>query len=335
MAFRFNILRPTHDGQAPMSLGDHLEELRTRLIVAILGLAPIFILSLCFGTQLMNILIEPVREQLRAQGQPDSLQAIGVAEVFSQYVKLSLLATVLLGSPWILYQLWLFIAPGLYRHERRFVHILLPLSTLLTVASMLFLYFVLLPIILTFFVRFGTEVSGHHAASVPLPAEVTLPTFPVIQGDPADPPSGAAWVNGHLRQFRMNVAPEGSPPSIYGVPLTRDTGIVMQPRLTDYMRWLLVLGAGFALAFQTPVVVLLLGWAGVIDPKTIAKYRKHAVLASFTIGAVLTPPDPVSQPLLSIPIYLLYELGLLLLKLLPARRLFKTESEMQDESGED
>lgn len=316
-----------------MSFGDHLEELRSRLIVALMGLLPILILALLMGKQLMALLIRPAEAALREQGLPEALLATSPAEPFGQYMKVSLLATIILGSPWLLYQAWLFVAPGLYRHERRFIHILLPLSTALTVASAFFMYYVLLPVILTFFMRFGTEISTHRAAQIDASA-IVLPTIPVLEGDPLDPAPGAMWVNGPLRQLRVNIALAGQPAMIFGMPLTKDSGIVIQPRLTDYFKWLTVLGVGFALAFQTPVVVLLLGWSGAIDIKTISKYRKHAILASFVIGAVLTPPDPISQPLLSIPIYLLYELGILLLKILPAKKLFKPESEMDGETDE-
>ena len=317
-----------------MSFGDHLEELRTRLIVALLGLVPILIFSLAIGKGLMALLMEPVYRELDEQALPRHFLATGVGEGFGQYMKVSLLATIILGSPWLLYQAWLFVAPGLYRHERRFIHVLLPLSTALTVASAFFMYYVLLPVILSFFMRFGTDITTHRSARVDAPG-VVMPTVPVLEGDPVDPAPGAMWVNWSLRQLRVNVAAPGQPAEIYGMPLTKDSGVLIQPRLTDYFKWLTVLGIGFALAFQTPVVVLLLGWSGAIDPKTIAKYRKHAILGAFIVGAVLTPPDPVSQPLLSIPIYLLYELGLLLLKLMPAKRLFKTESEMEGENGED
>lgn len=334
MPHRLPILSTNKPSGDAMSFGDHLEELRSRLIVALLGLIPILILALLLGRKLMEILMLPARSSLREQGLPETFLSTSPAESFAQYIKVSLLATVLMGSPWLLYQAWLFIAPGLYRHERRFIHILLPLSSVLTAASACFMYFVLLPVILAFFMRFGTQISERGSQIVESPG-IVLPLAPVLGGDPSEPGSGAMWINEPLRQLRVNVAPEGKPAEIYGMALTRDTGIVIQPRLTDYFKWLTVMGIGFALAFQTPVVVLLLGWAGAIDPKVIAKYRKHAILGAFVIGAVLTPPDPVSQPLLSIPIYLLYELGLVLLKILPAKKLFKTESEILEEQGED
>ncbi len=316
-----------------MSFGDHLEELRSRLIAALLGLVPILVVSLLIGKWLMVVLMNPVYAELDKQGLPRHFLATGVGESFGQYMKVSLLTTVIIGSPWLLYQAWLFVAPGLYRHERRFIHVLLPLSALLTMASALFMYYVLLPVILSFFMRFGTDIATHRASKVDT-AGVVIPVVPVLEGDPTEPEPGAMWVNWSLRQLRVNVAGAGESASIYGMPLTKDSGVMIQPRLTDYFKWLTVLGVGFALAFQTPVVVLLLGWSGAIDPKRIAKYRRHAILGAFVIGAVLTPPDPVSQPLLSIPIYLLYELGLLLLKVLPAKRLFRTESEMDGEPDE-
>ncbi len=316
-----------------MSFGDHLEELRSRLIVALLGLVPVLLLALAFGGPLMNMLMQPAFAELHKQGLPETFLSTSPAESFGQYMKVSLLATIIVGSPWLLYQLWLFVAPGLYKHERKFIHVLLPLSTALTIASAFFMYYVLLPVILSFFMRFGTGITTHRAHQIDASA-IALSEAPVLKGDPVDPTPGSMWINSDLRQLRVNLAPAGKPPEIYGMPLTKDSGILIQPRLTDYFKWLTVLGAGFALAFQTPVVVLLLGWSGAIDPKTIAKYRKHAILGAFIIGAVLTPPDPISQPLLSIPIYLLYELGLLLLKVLPAKKLFKTESEMDGEPDE-
>lgn len=334
MPMRFPILSPKSRTGDAMSFGDHLEELRSRLIVALLGLVPILIVALLIGRQLMDLLMQPAFRELREQGLPETFLSTSPAESFGQYMKVSLLATVIMGSPWILYQAWLFIAPGLYKHERKFIHILLPLSTALTLTSAVFMYYVLLPVILSFFMRFGTDISTHRAQQIDA-SGIVLPTIPVLEGDPLEPAPGEMWVNGPLRQLRVNTAKEGQPPAVFGMPLAKDSGIVIQPRLTDYFKWLTVLGIGFALAFQTPVVVLLLGWSGAIDPKTIARYRKHAILGAFVIGAVLTPPDPVSQPLLSIPIYLLYELGLLLLKILPAKRLFKSESEMSEEQGED
>lgn len=316
-----------------MSFGDHLEELRTRLIAALLGLIPILILSLSFGGPLMNILMQPALIELRKQGLPDTFLAVSPAETFGQYMKVSLLSTVILGSPWLLYQAWLFVAPGLYKHEQRFIHVLLPLSTLLTIASAFFMYYVLLPVILSFFMGFGTQLSKPHVSRVD-PGGIVLPQVPVLDGDPVAPTNGMMWIDGKRKQLRVYIAREGVPPEVLGMPLTKDSGIVIQPRLTDYFKWLTVLGIGFALAFQTPVVVLLLGWSGAIDIKTIAKYRKHAILGAFVIGAVLTPPDPVSQPLLSIPIYLLYELGILLLRIMPAKKMFKTESEMEGEPDE-
>ncbi len=316
-----------------MSFGDHLEELRTRLIAALLGLVPILVLSLSFGGPLMNVLMQPALAELEKQGLPKTFLATSAAETFGQYMKVSLLATVVLGSPWLLYQAWLFVAPGLYKHEQRFIHILLPLSTLLTIASAFFMYYVLLPVILSFFMGFGTQLSKPHVSQIDSGA-IVLPQVPVLDGDPIAPTNGMMWINSKLKQLRVCVAPEGAAPEVLGMPLTKDSGIVIQPRLTDYFKWLTVLGIGFALAFQTPVVVLLLGWSGAIDVKTIAKYRKHAILGAFVVGAVLTPPDPVSQPLLSIPIYLLYELGILLLRVMPAKKMFKTESEMEGEPDE-
>ncbi|MFN9968389.1 MAG: twin-arginine translocase subunit TatC, partial [Phycisphaerae bacterium] len=158
--------------QKVMSLGDHLDELRTRVIHALWGIAILFFGSLYFGPTVLNWLIKPVQAALRAEGLPATMLATGMFETFFTYLKISTVASVALGFPWILWQLWKFVAPGLYRHERRFVTMLLPMSLMLTILSSLFLYFFVLPVMLHFFVHFGTTVSPTQAAIAEPPAGV-------------------------------------------------------------------------------------------------------------------------------------------------------------------
>lgn len=317
-----------------MSFGDHLEELRARLIMAILGLVPIFAISLYFGKPILAFLAKPLLRKLEEQGMPANLMATGVGESFGAYVQISVVATILVGSPWALYQLWSFVAPGLYRHEKRFVHVLLPMSVFLTICGTLFLYFVVLPVILTFFLGFPADINKRSVPIAPAPEGLVYPIAPVLGFDPAEAPSGAMWINDKSHQLRMNVAPPGEPVRVMVAPLMKDTGFLVQPRVLEYVRFLLSFMVAFSLAFQTPVVVLLLGWAGLVQPSTISKYRKHAILTCAILCAVLTPPDPASMVLLLIPTYGLYELGLVLLKAMPAKKLFKTESEMDGEPDE-
>jgi sec-independent protein translocase protein TatC len=314
-----------------MSLGEHLDELRHRLILALWGVGPLLVLSLVFGRQLLELLMRPARDALRAEGLPSSLQATGVLETFNTYFKISLVVTLVLAGPWLLYQLWKFVAPGLYRHERRFVYVLMPISTILAVAGVVFMYLVILPLLLNFLVHFGSTTGAPRVPTAPLPQGVVLPTFPILDADPVRPDVGAAWINGPLRQHRVCLGYEGDKPLVFGTELTTLSGILQQYRVADYIDTVLGLALAFAGGFQTPAVVLLLGWAGIIDRAWLARFRRHAILISSVVAAVLTPGDPWSMILLWIPMYLLYELGGWLLKILPVERVGRREPRDADD----
>lgn len=327
-----------------MPLGDHLEELRRRVILGLLGILPIFIGSLAFGRVALEVLIEPLREVLRRAQQPSALLATGPFETFSTYMHLSVIATVLLGSPWLLYQLWRFVAPGLYTGERRFVRILVPLSAVLTVVSGLFLYYVILPVVLAFFVGFGAQLGFGGPAQVPLAEGVSLPVLPMLAGDPPAPTAGQAWINTELMQLRVAVAPAGSavgvadghtgdasgdgvgdggaaaagPVVVVGAELVAGSGITQQYRVSEYVKTVLNLALAFGVGFQTPVVVVLLGWSGLVTRVAMRRYWRIAAAVATVAGAVLTPADPLSMILLAVPLYVLYELGLVLLLIFPA-----------------
>lgn len=303
-----------------MSLGQHLEELRKRLVLALAGMLPILVVTLAFGREILEILMLPVRSALRAEGLPSSLQATGVLETFNTYFKVSVVLTLVLAGPWVLYQLWKFVAPGLYRHEQRFVYILLPMSTLLALVGVAFLYTVILPVMLVFLVHFGAQTGVQAVPTAPLPEGMALPTLPVLAADPPAPAVGQAWINGPLRQWRVCVGMNGSTPVVLGSELTTMAGILQQYRVSDYVSLVLSLALAFAGGFQMPVLVLLLGWAGIVDRPWLAKYRRHAALVILVLAAALTPGDPWSMLLLAAPLYGLYELGGWLLKVLPAER---------------
>ncbi|MBC6953711.1 MAG: preprotein translocase subunit TatC [Leptolyngbya sp. PLA2] len=326
--------RPSSE-QAVMPFGDHLEELRRRLILALLGLAPIFVLSMSFGRPMLDFLTRPVTRQLRASGLPPEMLATNFLETFGTYVFLSLVVTVLAGSPWVLYQLWKFVAPGLYETERRFVYILLPLSFSLTVTSAVFLYAVIMPVVLSFFIEFGSAVGRTDPHVAPLPEGIVLPAFPRLEADPPRPEVGAAWINTELMQLRVCVGYEGSKAVVRGSNLTQGSGIVQQYRISEYTKTFLTMAMAFALGFQTPVVVLLLGWAGLVKPAMLKKYRKHVIMGCCIAAALLTPADPISMALLAAPLWALFELGSVLLRLLPAERVARMGRRGQaDRDGE-
>lgn len=304
-----------------MPLGQHLEELRSRIIWGVVGLLPIFVISLYFGEQLVQFLIQPALVALRNAGQPDTLQGISPLDVFGAYMKVSLIVAAVIGSPWLLYQLWRFVAPGLHHHERRFVYFLLPLSGLLTALGVVFLYAVILPLMLSWLVTFGTGLGQNRAAIAPLPQGVTLAHIPVLAADPPSPHVGDEWVNitMNARRVCIGAKPDGSA-DILSSTLHRDATIVQQFSIASYIGLLFTMTLAFAAAFQAPVVVLLLGWVGIVDQKFLKKYRRYAIFVCGIIAAMITPGDPGSMIMMWVPLILLYELGGVLLRVFPASR---------------
>lgn len=310
-----------------MPLGDHLEELRKRLIWALLGLVPFLVISIAIGRWVLEFLTVPVRRALAQAGLPPVLQATSPVEVFSAYMKVVLLLMILGGSWWILIQLWRFVSPGLYMSERRFVYILVPMSFTLTVAGVAFMYYAMLPVVLGFFINFGSTLGAEDqltaARVVQVAPEVmdAMPRVPVLEGDPAEPEVGQTWINSVLLQQRVcvEVKPSGER-VIMGLPMQLSAGVMQQYRLTEYIKLVLTFALGFAIGFQMPVVVLLLGWAGIIDHKSLAGYRRYIAMGCLVVGAVLTPADPISMMLLGGPLYLLFEFGMILQRLMPASK---------------
>jgi sec-independent protein translocase protein TatC len=304
-----------------MSFGEHLEELRRRLLFALLMVVPIFLASLVFGERLLEVLIAPAQTQFRRAGMPQPLQALAPLEVLGAYLKVSAVFTIVVGVPAILYQLWLFVGPGLHPHERRFAALLIPLSLALSIAGLLFLYFVMLPAMLGFLIQFGAGIGRLHTHTIQTPPEMVFPQAPVLAGDPAAPPPGAMWFNSELKELRVNAAAAGEPPLVRGAAMTRSAGIAQQYRLSEYIGLLFTMSLAFVAGFQTPVVVLLLGWLGIVNRAMLKRKRRHAVFLAFLVAAILTPsPDPFSMTVLAVPLYFLYEFGIVLLRIAPAGR---------------
>lgn len=319
-----------------MPFGDHLEELRKRLIWALVGLAPIMVVALWFGKTVIAFLIRPVERQLIRAGQAPVLQALSPIEPFSAYIKVAMALTVLIGAPWVLWQLWLFIAPGLYAHERRFARFLVPLSVTLTAAAAVFLYKVMLPLMLFFLISFGADLAQVRTVAPAAPYDGPLASIPVLAADPEQAPPGSAWVLEPSRQLRIRLA-DGQTLS---APLTTGGIIAQQYRIREYLDLFITLALVFAIAFQTPVVVMLLSWAGIVDVRWLARRRRHVFFLCAILSAVLTPTgDPASMALLLAPLYLLFELGLALARFVPARRVAQglapgaTDGDEDDDDG--
>ncbi len=321
---------------AVMPFGDHLEELRKRMIFSILGVLPILIIAVSFSRVLLGFVIDPVEQALRNADLNAQLIQTSPIETFMTALKLAVVVTILVGSPWILFQGWLFVAPGLHKNERRFVYILLPLSAILTTTAIVFLYKLLLPIVLAFFIAFGTSVSGPEIITAPVPEGTVFPSVPSLTADPETIIPGQIWYNADRKEWRLATigAEEGSV-DVLSAPMTKSTGILQQYRVAEYTKMFLSLALAFSLGFQTPVVVLLLGWVGLIEPTNLLKYRKQVAMGSVVAGAILTPADPLSMLLLAGPLYILFEFGVLLHRVLPAERVSKGFGRTQSKEGPD
>lgn len=299
-----------------MTFGDHLDELRRRVLWAGVGVVVMFVVGLFFASPILAILTEPLLNALKAAGQAPALLATSPLEGFGAYVKIATVAAFIVAMPWALYQLWLFIAPGLYDKERRFVYFLMPLSALLTAAGALFLYYVILPISLFFLIAFGAGLLREDVAAAALPPGVTLPVTPVLAQDPPTPAPGEWWVNSTLSQLRIRVDAERT----MGVSLVGSGLIAQQYRISEYVNLVLLLGIAFAIAFQLPLALLLLGWVGLVKPEDLTKYRKYVIFGCVIGSALMPTQDPWSLLALSGVLYGLFELGIVFMRLVPPRR---------------
>ncbi len=225
------------------SLLEHLLELRRRILRSVLAVVLIFALTAWFADELYRYVAEPLLASLPAGG---SLIATDVATPFLTPFKLALVAAIVVAVPYLLWQVWGFLAPGLYRHERRLVIPLLVSSTLLFYVGIAFAYFLVLPVALTF-------LTG---------------TAPV--------------------------------------------GVTIATDIASYLDFVLTMFIAFGIAFETPVAIILLCWSGVASVQGLRQKRAYVIVGAFVVGMILTPPDVLSQILLAIPMWLLFELGLVI-----------------------
>ena len=218
----------------------HLVELRDRLLRMVLAVAVVFLVLIPFSNKLFTKLSGPL---LAHMPENTSMIAIEVASPFLTPFKLTLFLAVFICIPFLLYQLWAFIAPGLYRHERRLVMPLLASSTVLFYAGAAFAYFVVFPLVFKFF---------------------------------------------------TSTAPDG---------------VAVMTDISRYLDFVLTLFFAFGAAFEVPIVTVLLVWTGMATPAGLRSKRPYIIVGAFVIGMLLTPPDVISQTLLALPMWILFELG--------------------------
>ncbi len=325
-----------HPDTYSMSFGDHLEDLRRRIFWAVAVPLPLAIVIFIFSDPLIEWLYRPLDPVLASFGLPRRLQALGPAEVLVIKLKLSLIAAAVFAAPWILWQVWLFVQPGLFAHERRFVYFLVPGSSILTVTGLTLMYYVMLPLMLRMLVLFGTglHLGGTNVADDPRVA-AAIAAAPVIElrlENPAAPAPGDVWMLWPQMEPYVAVAKkveghdggesggESGGVEILLVPTPGGSIISQEFRLTTYINFVLLLMLGIVVAFQMPMVILLAGWIGLVSEKQLRAKRKYAFFACAVTAAVITPADALSMVIMLVPLLALYELSILLMVLVPASR---------------
>lgn len=378
-----------HQPSSVMSLGDHLDELRRRLFLALAAPVPLAMLLFAWSDTLLRWVLDPAVNAFEAAGVPARLQVLAPPEMVLTKLKLSLIFALVFSAPWVFYQVWMFVAPGLYKHERRFVHVLIPGSAILTVAGVMLLQFVMLPLMLqvlmTFAVsfefpereRFDPAVSAIFTEMEAIPVRAAPPTDPQVgdawllvpemklflahpvaaevaatdgtdgteaagAGGATDALSGvesteaapveAASVDGGVTPADAAVdgaaSSENAAVEVREVTLRIAPGIDQPFRLREIVSFSLLMLAATVISFQLPLVMLLLGWITALDPAILASKRRYAMFGCAVASAILTPADVVSMFLMMVPLYGLFELGLLLMRILPASRIVQaTETE--------
>jgi sec-independent protein translocase protein TatC len=220
----------------------HLIELRDRLLRSVIGLVLVFIALFPFANKIYHLLAEPMLSKLPAGGQ---MIATAVTTPFFVPMKVAMLAAFVISLPHTLYQIWSFVAPGLYAHERKFMAPLIVASTFLFFTGMAFAYYLV---------------------------------FPVVFG------------------FITHAAPEG-------VAVMTDIG--------NYLDFVMTMFIAFGLAFEVPIAVVVLVRFNIVKIQTLKDIRSYVIVGAFIVGAIFTPPDVISQMMLAVPLWLLYEVGII------------------------
>lgn len=259
--------RDIDDTTAPLI--EHLAELRTRLIYSVLAFTICMILCFAVARPIFNFLAHPLSQVLIANGQKPDLIFTGLQQGFMTQVRISLFGGFVFAFPIIAYQLWRFVAPGLYRQEKNAFLPFLFASPALFIAGAAFAYYVILPLAFDFFLSF--------------------------------------------QQF----APEGLDPAAMA---DSEVGIQFLGTINEYLGITMKFIIAFGLCFQLPVLLTLMGKAGLVTAQGLGRTRKYAVVGILTLAAIATPPDVVSQVILFTVVYGLYEVSIVLVRMVERKR---------------
>ncbi|MGA2498812.1 MAG: twin-arginine translocase subunit TatC [Tepidisphaeraceae bacterium] len=291
-----------------MSLGDHLEELRSRLLKGIYFFIVAAGLCLWFGDRVMALFCKPLTDGLQKYNLPPQLITTGLTDSFSVYMNVSLIVAGAFAAPFALYQLWQFIAAGLYPKERKYVTKYMPFSLILLISGMLFLYLVVLPITVKFLIHFTVGIQP-----IRLQTPTTQPTTqqvmiaPTLYGDPAEPLAGQLWYNSYDHKLKFFVNHE-----IRVLQFGSDNLLSPLIDLRAYINLVLILLVLFGVSFQLPLVVMAIARMGLVEIATLKKGRRVVYFLISILCAVIVPDVVTGMIALMIPMVFLYELGIYL-----------------------
>jgi len=254
--------------EAEVPFMSHLVELRDRLLRTVLVILVVFLALFSFSNELYSLLAEPLLIHLPTGS---SMIATDVASPFLTPFKLAMMSAIFISMPFLLYQLWAFIAPGLYKHEKSLAFPLLFSSIILFYLGMVFAYFVVFPLMFAFFTGIALE------------------------------------------------------------------GVTMMTDITKYLDFVLKMFFAFGMAFEVPIATILVISTGMTTADKLAEKRPYIIVVAFIAGMLLTPPDVVSQMLLAVPMWILFELGLIFSRILTRKkvRLAKEREEQEENELDD
>lgn len=303
-----------------MTLGEHLEELRVRLFLALGGYAILLIAAFFFGDTVVAYFCLPLIRALSENNLSTQLITDEAGEGFMVFIQISMISAAAVGAPWIAYQIWQFIAAGLYPHERKYVTKFLPLSITLLIAGMLFVYFLILPWTLSFLIKFSTGIelpSGFVVDEKP-PALVAVSPhskITIFDGNPAHAANGDLWYDAKMK--RMKVFLDGQ---VRNISISGNNLLATEIKLSHYIDLVIASLLIFGISFQLPLVVLLIERIGVVPLETLKSVRQYVYFALAIAAAIITPGGDIPSMLgLTIPLIMLYELGIWLAKMQPKR----------------
>ena len=246
----------TNNKQKEVGFISHLTELRQRLINSLIFLALLFVCCYFFSEYIYGFLVQPYADVVNDTGSNRRLIFTALQETFLTYLKVSFFAAFFCTSPFILIQIWKFIAPGLYDHEKSAIMPYLVLTPILFLLGGMLVYYLIMPLAIKFFMSF--ESTGLNTS---------LP-------------------------------------------------IQLEAKVNEYLSLVMKLIFAFGLSFQLPVVLSLLARIGIINSKFLKERRKYVIVIIFAAAALLTPPDPITQIGLAIPLLILYELSIFSVKII-------------------